>query len=95
MSKTSQLAFFIGVIAFVAAIEMAVLIHRRRRVDVKDSLNSIVVGIGFLGIKMIGAKALLLPVYLWVYQNARIFDLSITNPLTWIACWVVADFFAY
>jgi sterol desaturase/sphingolipid hydroxylase (fatty acid hydroxylase superfamily) len=95
MSKTTQLAIFVGVIALAAAIEMAVLMHRRRRVDVRDSLNSIAVGVGFLGIKMIGAKMLLLPVYLWVYQNARIFDLSITNPLTWIACWVVADFVAY
>jgi sterol desaturase/sphingolipid hydroxylase (fatty acid hydroxylase superfamily) len=94
MNKAEQIALFISVIAAVAAVETGLLLHRRRRIDVRDSLNSIVVGIGFLGIKMIGAKVLLLPVYLYAYQH-RIFNLNAHNPLTWVACWGVADFVAY
>lgn len=95
MSKSAQLFLFIAVIAIVAAVETALLLHRRRKVDVRDSLNSIVVGFGFLGIKMIGAKALLLPLYFCVYNNHRIFNLNPRNPLTWLLCWAAADFFAY
>ena len=95
MSKSSQLILFVAVIAIVAAIETAVLLHRRRRVDVRDSLNSILVGFGFLGIKMIGAKALLLPAYFWVYDHHRLFTLNPRSPLTWALAWAAADFFAY
>jgi sterol desaturase/sphingolipid hydroxylase (fatty acid hydroxylase superfamily) len=87
-------ALFASVVLMIA-IELAVDLYRRRRIDVRDSANSMAIGLGYLGVKVIAGKALGFALFLCLYDHFRIFTLDIHNPLHWIGAWLVGDFFYY
>ncbi|HEX7168995.1 MAG TPA: sterol desaturase family protein [Acidimicrobiales bacterium] len=66
----------------------------RRRTDVPGSVTSIAAGFAYLAAKGIVAKGLMFGVALAVYEH-RLFDLDATNPLVWIAIFVLRDFGSY
>ena len=79
-------ALFTSVVLMIAA-EMVIDRLRRRRVDVRDSVNSMTIGLGYLGVKVIAGKALAFASFLWVYDHFRLFTLDIGNPLHWLLAW--------
>ena len=84
-------ALFTSVVLMIAA-EMVIDRLRRRRVDVRDSVNSMTIGLGYLGVKVIAGKVLAFASFLWVYDHFRLFTLDIGNPLHWLLAWAVGDF---
>jgi sterol desaturase/sphingolipid hydroxylase (fatty acid hydroxylase superfamily) len=89
-----KLFIFVAVITLVSFAETAWRYRQKRSVDIGDSANSAVIGIGYLFLKLLGAKALMLPVYLWLYDH-RLVHIPLRSPVMWIGCWVGIDFVAY
>jgi alkylglycerol monooxygenase len=94
-SPALQAQLFVGVIATMMIVESIVRECRGRSVDSRDAGNSIALALGYLVTKLIAAKVLLLPAYLWVYDHWAIFNVDAKNPLWWIAAYLMADFMAY
>jgi sterol desaturase/sphingolipid hydroxylase (fatty acid hydroxylase superfamily) len=90
----ATVALFTSVVVMIA-VEFAVQARRHRNIDVRDSVNSMSVGLGYLGVKVIAGKALAFAGFLYIYDHYRIFTFDIHNPLHWIAAWLVGDFFYY
>jgi sterol desaturase/sphingolipid hydroxylase (fatty acid hydroxylase superfamily) len=82
-------------VALMIAVEMVIEVMRRRRVDVRDSVNSMTIGLGYLFVKIIAGKALAFAGFLFIFDKYRFFTLDVMNPLHWIAAWLVGDFFYY
>src|SRR4051812_316021 len=57
--------------------------------------NSMAIGLGYLGVKVIARKALGFALYLYLFDHFRVFTLDIRNPLHWIGAWMVGDFIYY
>jgi sterol desaturase/sphingolipid hydroxylase (fatty acid hydroxylase superfamily) len=87
-------ALFTSVVLMIVA-EMMIDWLRHRRVDVRDSVNSMTIGLGYLGVKVIAGKALAFASFLWVYDHFRLFTLDIGNPLHWLLAWAIGDFAYY
>ncbi len=87
-------ALFTSVVVMIG-VELAIDRHRRRRIDVRDSANSMAIGLGYLGVKVIAGKALGFALYLYLFDHFRLFTLDIRNPLHWIGAWMVGDFIYY
>ncbi len=94
-SSALQAQLFVGVIATMMITESIVRERRGRSVDSRDAGNSIALALGYLVTKLIAAKMLLLPAYMWVYDHWAIFNVDAKNPLWWIAAYLMADFMAY
>jgi alkylglycerol monooxygenase len=90
-----QAMLFVGSIATMMIAEAIVRERRGRSVDTRDAGNSIALALGYLVTKLIAAKVLLLPAYLWVHEHWAIFEVDPKNPLWWIAAYLMADFMAY
>jgi sterol desaturase/sphingolipid hydroxylase (fatty acid hydroxylase superfamily) len=76
-------------------VEAMVRSRRGEDLDAKDAGNSITIALGYLFSKLVAAKMLLLPAYLWVWSHWALFDVDAKNPLWWLAAYVMADFMAY
>ncbi|HTL84964.1 MAG TPA: sterol desaturase family protein [Acidimicrobiia bacterium] len=94
LPAAATVALFTSV-AVMIAVEMIVDRVRRRRIDVRDSANSMAIGLGYLGVKVVAGKVLGFALFLYLYDNFRFFTLDIHNPLHWIAAWMVGDFVYY
>ena len=90
----ATVALFTSVVLMIG-VEMVIDRVRRRDIDVRDSVNSMTIGLGYLGVKVIAGKALAFASFLWVYDNFRLFTLDIANPLHWLLAWAVGDFAYY
>jgi sterol desaturase/sphingolipid hydroxylase (fatty acid hydroxylase superfamily) len=84
-----------GSVVVMILVELVVDRIRRRRIDVRDTLNSWTVGAGYLGCKVIAGKLLGFALFLYVYDNFRFITLDMGNPLHWIGAWLVGDFCYY
>jgi alkylglycerol monooxygenase len=91
----TQATLFVGSIATMMIVEAIIRERRGRSVDARDAGNSIALALGYLVTKLIAAKVLLLPAYLWVHEHWAIFEVDPKNPLWWIAVYLMADFMAY
>ncbi len=82
-------------VVIMIAVELVIDLRRRRKIDVRDSVNSMSIGLGYLGVKIIAGKMLAFASFLWIYDHWRFFTLDIRNPLHWIVAWIIGDFFYY
>ena len=94
LPAAATVALFTSVVVMIG-VEMAVDLVRRRRIDVRDSANSMSIGLGYLGVKVILGKALAFAGFLYLYDHYRVVTLDIANPLHWIAAWLIGDFAYY
>ncbi len=84
-----------AVVVTMIVVELAVQAGRGQRIPVADSSRSAVIGLGYLGVRLVASSAIGLAAYLWLYQHARLFDLSWRRPWVWLAYWVIGDFAYY
>jgi sterol desaturase/sphingolipid hydroxylase (fatty acid hydroxylase superfamily) len=80
-----------GAIAF----EMILLRYWRRRVDAADVAKSIVFGLSWAGVRVIGGKVALFGVWLWTWQHLSLFEIDPRDPWAWVAYFVAGDFLYY
>jgi sterol desaturase/sphingolipid hydroxylase (fatty acid hydroxylase superfamily) len=85
-----------GVIA-VATIASMILIETTERAragrcpDTASTASSFTSVAAFLVVKTVAGKALFVALAIWVYENHRIVTLDTSNPLVWLAVFVVRD----
>jgi sterol desaturase/sphingolipid hydroxylase (fatty acid hydroxylase superfamily) len=84
-----------GSIVAMIVVEVVARVVRQRRIDARDSINSMTIGLGYFGIGMIFGKVVAFGLYLWVFEHLRLFDLSWHTPLVWFGYWIIGDFFSY
>jgi sterol desaturase/sphingolipid hydroxylase (fatty acid hydroxylase superfamily) len=94
LPMAATIALFSSVVVMIA-VEITLDLVRRRRIDVRDSANSMSIGLGYLGVKIILGKALAFASFLYLYDHYRLFTFDIGNSLHWIAAWLVGDFVYY
>lgn len=68
---------------------------KRRDINVRSSFTSLVSGAGFLVAKTIFEKLIFVALAFGIYENFRLFDLSLGNPLVWIGVLFARDFIYY
>jgi len=68
---------------------------RERNIHIRSSLTSLVSGAGFLIAKTAFEKLIFVALGLYIYDNFRLFDLSLGNPLIWLGILIVRDFIYY
>lgn len=66
-----------------------------RSPELRSTITSLGSGAIFLVAKTIFGKALFVGMGLWVYNNHRLFDLDLTNPLVWLGVFFVRDLVYY
>jgi alkylglycerol monooxygenase len=82
---------------FILLILVEVAVNRLKKKDFynyHDSVNDLSAGI-FSQVSAIFGRFLLFGIYIWVYQNYRIFDISNSSVLAWIACFFLVDMAYY
>lgn len=73
-----------------------VIRHRQNKdIDRHEAKISILVGAVWFGAKAVGGAFGLVTFYAWVSNNWAPWQLPLNNPLTWIAYWLIGDFFYY
>ena len=90
----ANLLLAVSIVAMIV-VEVVTRIVRRQRIDARDSINSMTIGLGYFGIGAVFGKIVAFGVYLWIYDHLRLFDLSWRTPLVWFGYWIVGDFFSY
>lgn len=75
--------------------EKAVQWLRRKEINFASSLTSLLSGAGFLIAKTILEKLIFVGLAYYIYDNYRLFDLPLGNPLIWIGVLLVRDFIYY
>ncbi len=68
---------------------------KRRDINLRSSFTSLVSGAGFLIAKTIFEKLLFVALAFFIYENFRLFDLPLGNPLVWIGVLFARDFIYY
>jgi alkylglycerol monooxygenase len=76
-------------------VEAVVRARRRLRVDALDSINSMTIGLGYLGIQVAAGKMVAFGAYLWVFDHLRLFTLPWQSPAVWLGYWIVGEFASY
>lgn len=92
-ARHAGLLFAATVLSAIAVERVAHVVRRRR--DRSDLSTTIVSGAAFLVVKAVVAKLAILAFSLYIYDRWRLFDLDLSNPLVWIAMFVVRDFVYY
>jgi len=64
-------------------------------VDFRDMGDSVMIGLSWVGIRVFGAKVVAFAAWVWTWQNLALFDINLTNPLSWVAYWLIGDFVYY
>lgn len=77
------------------AVELVVLRWRGSAIDLRDTLTSMLLGLVWTGIRVVGAKVLFLGAWVWVWQHLALFDLDHGDPRTWLAYWLIGDLVYY
>lgn len=75
--------------------EKALSWARRRDLHVASSLTSLMSGAGFLIAKAGFEKLIFISLGFFIYNNFRLFDLPLSNPLVWVGILLVRDFVYY
>jgi sterol desaturase/sphingolipid hydroxylase (fatty acid hydroxylase superfamily) len=83
------------VAATAIAIEFTILRARRDSVDFADAGRSISMGLLWAGARMVGGKALMFGAWVWLWHHVALRQLPMSNPLTWLAYWLIGDFLYY
>lgn len=68
---------------------------RRKDIDIGSTFTSFASGAGFLIAKTIFEKLIFVGLAFYIYDNFRLFDLPMGNPLIWIGVLLVRDFVYY
>ena len=68
---------------------------RRKDIDLRSTFTSFASGAGFLIAKTILEKLIFVGLAFYIYDNFRLFDLPMGNPLIWIGILLVRDFIYY
>jgi sterol desaturase/sphingolipid hydroxylase (fatty acid hydroxylase superfamily) len=76
-------------------VEAVVRARRRLRIDGLDAINSMTIGLGYLGIQVAAGKLVAFGAYLWVFDHLRLLTLSWRSPLVWVGYWIVGELASY
>ncbi len=68
---------------------------RKRNLHIRSSLTSLASGAGFLVAKTAFEKLIFIALAFFIYDNFRLFDLPLGNPLVWIGILFARDFIYY
>jgi alkylglycerol monooxygenase len=77
------------------AIEIALMRRWRRPVDYREVGESMVMGLVWIGARIVLGQALLIGVWTWTWQHASLFTLDVRSPWTWLGYWLIGDFTYY
>ena len=88
------IVFAVTLAAAMAAERVAAVI-RRRPVDVRSDVTSVLSGAWFLVTKAVLAKVVMLSLSVAVYERFRLFDLDLSSPFVWIGVFVLRDAIYY
>ena len=77
------------------AVELRYLRHRRQAVDYRDAAHSMLLGLSWAGIRIIGGKVLFFGAWLWTWRHVSLFDLDPLDPRAWLAYWLTGDLLYY
>ena len=77
------------------AFEMLLLRRRHHRVDRADVAKSMLFGLTWAGVRVIGGKVALFGVWLWTWQHLSLVEIDPRSPWAWIAYFVIGDFLYY
>jgi sterol desaturase/sphingolipid hydroxylase (fatty acid hydroxylase superfamily) len=99
-SRISFLGLDLNILLVLAAataisLELLLLRYLRRQVDYRDVGRSMVFGLSWALVRVFGGKVLLFGVWLWTWEHVAPWHLDVTNPLSWIAYWLLGDFLYY
>ncbi len=89
------IVWLVTFVALMTAAEAAVRRRRQLPADRVDTTTSLVLGVAYLAVKVIGGRLLLLGVAFWVYDHLRIFTIPTTSLLAWVGTFVLGDFVYY
>lgn len=67
----------------------------RRDLELRSTATSLGSGAAFLIAKTLVGKALFIGMGLWVFNNHRLFDLDLGDPLVWVGVFLIRDFVYY
>ncbi len=90
----AKVIFAICIVTAVAG-ELVTRAVRGRRIDIDSTLTSFSSGLAFLGVKFVLGKLAYIAIALYVYNNHRLFNLDLGNPLVWIGVFLGRDFVYY
>ena len=68
---------------------------RGRDLQLRSTTTSIVSAFAFMGVKLLVGKALFIGLGLYIYQQHRLFDLDLGDPLVWIGVFLIRDLVYY
>ena len=86
--------FAVTLAAAIAAERVAAIV-RRRPLDVRSDVTSVLSGAWFLVTKAVLAKVVMLSLSVAVYERFRLFDLDLSSPFVWIGVFVLRDAIYY
>jgi sterol desaturase/sphingolipid hydroxylase (fatty acid hydroxylase superfamily) len=69
--------------------------RQRVQLDHADAVNSMAIGLGYLGIGLVAGRLVAFGAYLWLFDHLRLATWSVRSPLTWVAYWFVGELASY
>lgn len=93
--QPNLITFAIPGFLFLVIVEVIVSwIKKKGYYDYHDSVNDLTAGI-FSQVSGVFGKALLFGIYIWVYDNYHLLEISNSSVLAWIACFFLVDLAYY
>lgn len=90
-----NLLLLVSAVAGIFFTETSLLVLRRRHIDRSQTAKSAFAGLAYLIGKIIGTKASIFVVYIWIWENHRLFDIPVFAWWSWLVLWVIGDFAYY
>lgn len=85
----------VGFVSVMTAWEATARRRRHLRADRVDTTTSLVLGLAYLLVKIIGGRLFFVGVAYWIYDNVRLFTLPAVNPAAWLAAFMFGDLVYY
>ncbi len=90
-----NLILLVGAVTAIFSVETAIHLLRRRSIDRRQTSLSAFAGFAYLIGKVVGTKLSIFVLYVWIWENFRIFDIPVFAWWSWLVLWVIGDFAYY
>ncbi len=91
----NNLVLLVGAVTAIFVFETSALLLRGRSIDRRQTSLSAFAGFAYLVGKVLGTKLSIFVLYVWIWENARLFDIPVFAWWSWIVLWVLGDFAYY
>ncbi|MFT7597221.1 MAG: sterol desaturase/sphingolipid hydroxylase (fatty acid hydroxylase superfamily) [Acidimicrobiales bacterium] len=91
----NNLQLLVTAISCIFLVETAGLLPRGRSIDRSQTARSALAGFAYLIGKIVGTKASIFVLYIWLWENYRLFDIPVFTWWSWLVLWVIGDFAYY